>query len=101
MMEKVDQLIEDLAEHISNILKREDKYQREHDIAEKSAALAALIAARDTEERATLQSTDKTLKRIEKVLLSIESKQGNYRKKSFVRFTALCGHMGTDTATIS
>ena len=43
-MEKVDQLINDLAEHISNILKTDNELQ--HDVAEKSTALANLISAR-------------------------------------------------------
>ncbi|MBD5524539.1 MAG: hypothetical protein HDR04_08980 [Lachnospiraceae bacterium] len=43
-MEKVDQLINDLADHIINILKSEEKLQ--HEVAEKSTALANLISAR-------------------------------------------------------
>lgn len=43
-LEKVDQLINDLAENIINILKSEDEFQ--HEVAEKSTALANLISAR-------------------------------------------------------
>ena len=43
-MEKVDQLINDLAENIINILKSEDEFQ--HEVAEKSTALVNLISAR-------------------------------------------------------
>lgn len=43
-MEKVDQLINDLAEHIINVLKSDDELQ--HEVAEKSTALANLISAR-------------------------------------------------------
>lgn len=43
-MEKVDQLINDLAEHIINILKSGNELP--HDITEKSTALANLISAR-------------------------------------------------------
>ncbi len=43
-MEKVDQLINDLAAHIINVLKSGDEFQ--HEVAEKSTALANLISAR-------------------------------------------------------
>ncbi len=43
-MEKVDQLINDFAEHIINIL--ESGVERPHEVAEKSTALANLISAR-------------------------------------------------------
>ena len=43
-MKKVDQLIKDLAEHISRRLKSNDEL--DHEIAEKTTALANLISAR-------------------------------------------------------
>ena len=43
-MEKVDKLIEDLADHISGILK--SNAERNHEVAEKTKALADLISAR-------------------------------------------------------
>ena len=43
-MEKVDELIEVLAEHISYAIASGEKY--EHEISEKTAALAELISAR-------------------------------------------------------
>lgn len=43
-MDKVDQFINDLAEHISNILKTDNEYH--NDVAEKSRVLATLIIVR-------------------------------------------------------
>ncbi len=43
-MEKVDKLIEDLAVHISGIIESGD--DMEHEIGEKTSALAELVSAR-------------------------------------------------------
>lgn len=79
-MEKVDELIEVLAEHISYAIASGEKY--EHEISEKTAALAELISARAKFPSTVLKSTGELAESVSMRLLNIREDQQNIKLSS-------------------
>ncbi len=79
-MEKVDELIEVLAEHISYAIASGEKY--EHEISEKTAALAELISARAKFPSTVLKSTGELAESVSTRLLNIREDQQNIKLSS-------------------
>lgn len=79
-MKKVDELIEVLAEHISYAIASGEKY--EHEISEKTAALAELISARAKFPSTVLKSTGELAESVSTRLLNIREDQQNIKLSS-------------------
>lgn len=79
-MKEVDELIEVLAEHISYAIASGEKY--EHEISEKTAALAELISARAKFPSTVLKSTGELAESVSTRLLNIREDQQNIKLSS-------------------